>query len=248
MPSAAITVVGTSAIVTALSMHHPHRFASPVTCLPSPPLSLASVIFGYNITRQSYKDTAECDPHGLAEVDISEAYACHELLQSPQSAYSSSYSSSSSSSSYGLFDNDLISSIHSAYGGSNSGYDTSGVYASHYCALGVPTGTAGYIYEQFYDAVNCTGNKDYSEGRYGDYCFNEGSNYYKYRFSSSNCRDLTKLLYSDSNCLHFLSSQPVDYYTQCANIKGSYPAAASFRGFCSLESDVPIPMDGYLDR
>jgi len=201
----------------------------------------ASVIFGYNITVQSYSDTSVCDPYGLTKVDISEAYACMELLHSPLPR-THDYSSGS-----GLFDNDLISKVWSSQSTAEEGYDTNGVYASHYCALGTPTGTAGYMYEQFYDAVNCTGYKDYAEGYYGDYCYNEGTYFYKYQFSSSDCRDLKLLLYSDSNCLRFTSYEYMPGYTQCSNTIGSYPAAASFQGFCSLESDVPIPMDGFMN-
>jgi len=205
-------------------------------------MSSASVIFGYNITVQSYSDTSVCDPYGLTKVDISEAYACMELLHSPLPR-THDYSSGS-----GLFDNDLISKVWSSQSTAEEGYDTNGVYASHYCALGTPTGTAGYMYEQFYDAVNCTGYKDYAEGYYGDYCYNEGTYFYKYQFSYSDCRDLKLLLYSDSNCLRFTSYEYMPGYTQCSNTIGSYPAAASFQGFCSLESDVPIPMDGFMNR
>lgn len=199
-------------------------------------MSSASVVFGYNITVQSYSDTSVCDPYGLATVDVSEAYACMEMQQSTLStrALRNYYSSSSS-------------------GGVGSGYDTNGVYASHYCAVGSPTGTQGYIYEQFYDAVNCSGHKVYSEGRYADYCFSEeeegsGSGYYKYQFSDSDCSDLKKLLYEDSNCLRFLSFEYMPSFAQCLNTHSNGSSFVSFQGFCSLGSDVPAPMDGVLER
>lgn len=208
-------------------------------------MSSASVVFGYNITVQSYSDTSVCDPYGLTTVDISEAYACMELQQSPlptktRRDYSSSWRDLHS----GQFDNDLVSSVW--YSQTS---DSNGMYSSHYCAVGSPVGTPGYIYEQFYDAVDCSGHKDLSQGRYADFCFSEDTHFYKYQFSYSDCSDLKKLLYSDSNCLRFLSYEYMPYYTQCINTDGSYSAAfASFQGFCSLGSDVPVPMNGFLER
>lgn len=213
-------------------------------------MSSASVVFGYNITVQSYSDTSVCDPYGLTTVDISEAYACMELQQSPlptktRRDYSSSWRGLQS----GQFDNDLVSSVW--YSQTS---DSNGMYSSHYCAVGSPVGTPGYIYEQFYDAVDCSGHKDFSQGRYADFCFSEGTHFYKYQFSYSDCSDLKKLLYSDSNCLRFLSFEYMPYYTQCINTisninDSSYPAAfASIQGFCSLGSDVPVPMNGFLER
>lgn len=224
------------------------------------------MVFGYNITVQSYSDTSVCDPYDLTTVDISEAYACMEMQQSPRPAVTRrDYNPSSSSSSWwghqsGLFDTGLVSS--GRYGQSSStsssgggieigvGYDTNGVYSSHYCAVGSPVGTDGYIYEQYYDAVNCSGHKVLSQGSYADFCFSEGTHFYKYQFSYSDCSDLKKLFYADSNCLRFLSFEYMPYYAQCNSItNNNNPAAfASFQGFCSLASEVPVPMDGFLER
>ena len=119
---------------------------------------------------------------------------------------------------------------------------------SQTCISAAPQGTVGYVYQQYYNEIGCSGNRSASEGFYGDYCYYSQSTatYYKYYFTQSDCSDLVQRFYSDSACLNHTSESAVSSYGECNDITGGFPAASSYKGFCSVGDTIPVQMAGYL--
>ena len=120
-------------------------------------------------------------------------------------------------------------------------------YNTQSCVTAAPQGTDGYVYTQYYTENGCSGNRSAADGYYGDYCYQEGGDvYYKYYFSKSDCSDLVKRVYSDSLCLNYTSESSMSSFVECTDVEGGYPAASSYKGFCSLGETIPAQMAGYI--
>lgn len=57
-----------------------------------------------------------------------------------------------------------------------------------------------------------------------------------------------RLQFSDTACSVLVDDESYSSFADCSNSVDSYPATESFKGFCTLNSTIPIPMDGALQR
>lgn len=67
-------------------------------------------------------------------------------------------------------------------------------------------------------------------------------------YAVEDCSDLVRLEFSDSSCSVLVDDESYSSFAACSNSADSFPATESFKGFCTLNSTIPIPMDGALLR